>query len=104
MEYEARYVFIQPPSTEVLAARLREGGRSAEEADAAVARAAEDIEHGKAGGYDKLIVNDDVDTACKDLEDFIYGREEPASLTNGVPGTDADAKAVDGVDSNGATA
>ena len=82
MGYEARYVFIQAPSTEVLLSRLQEQGRSAEEAQAA-ASAAETLNNAKPEGFDKVIVNGDLASACGSLEAFIYGMEEKPQLTNG---------------------
>ncbi|KAI0181635.1 guanylate kinase [Hypoxylon sp. FL1284] len=71
---EARYVFIKPPSFEELERRLR--GRGTEDEASVVKRlnrAKDELEFAKTPGvHDILIVNDDIDTAYKELEDFIY--------------------------------
>lgn len=104
MAYEARFVFVQPPDTEALEARLREGGWSADEARALVARAAEDLEYGRSGAFDKIIVNDNLDTAAASLEAFVYGAGENKTLTNGVPAVDRGSEGVETAEGNGATA
>lgn len=84
MRFDARYVFIEPPSVETLEGRLRESGAAAEEVTAAMSGVAQDMEHAKSAGFDKTIVNQDLEAACKSLEEFIYGMEEEAeNLTNG---------------------
>lgn len=71
---EARYVFVKPPSFEELEKRLR--GRGTETEESVVKR----LEQAKVelkfadtpGVHDIIIVNDDVEKAYKELEDFIY--------------------------------
>ncbi|KAG6235469.1 hypothetical protein E4U25_004761 [Claviceps purpurea] len=70
----ARYIFIAPPSLSALEARLR--GRGTED-EASVqkrlAQAHKELEFSKTPGvHDKIIVNDDLDTAYKELEEYIY--------------------------------
>ncbi|KAG6027887.1 hypothetical protein E4U41_000815 [Claviceps citrina] len=70
----ARYIFIAPPSLSALEARLR--GRGTED-EASVqkrlAQAHQELEFSKTPGvHDKIIVNDDLDAAYKELEDYIY--------------------------------
>ncbi|KAI1471088.1 guanylate kinase [Daldinia caldariorum] len=71
---EARYVFIKPPSFEELERRLR--GRGTEDEDSIVKRlnqAKLELEYADTPGvHDIIIVNDDVEKAYKELEDFIY--------------------------------
>jgi guanylate kinase len=71
---EARYVFIQPPSFEALEQRLR--GRGTETEDAVQKRLAQaklELEFAKTPGvHDIIIVNDDLDKAYKELEDYVY--------------------------------
>jgi guanylate kinase len=70
----ARYVFIAPPSLEALEARLR--GRGTENEASVQKRlnqAHNELEFSKTPGvHDKIIVNDDLDKAYKDLEEYIY--------------------------------
>jgi len=82
MEFEARFVFVQPPSTETLAARLREGGKSEQKAQALATAAVEDLEYGKSEAFDQVILNNSLEEAAAGLEAFIYGTDEP-KLTNG---------------------
>lgn len=70
---EARYVFIQPPSIEILEQRLR--GRGTEREDdiqRRLTQARNEIEYAKTGVHDKIIVNDDLQTAYRELEDFVF--------------------------------
>ncbi|KAL7624179.1 guanylate kinase [Parahypoxylon ruwenzoriense] len=71
---EARFVFIKPPSFEELERRLR--GRGTEDEASIVKRldqAKLELEYANTPGvHDFIIVNDDVDKAYKELEDFVY--------------------------------
>lgn len=76
---DARYVFIKPPSLHTLETRLRNRGTENEvNIRERVTQARVEVEYAEteAGVYDKTIVNDDLDTAYKELEEFVYG---PAS-------------------------
>ncbi|KAI0180107.1 THO complex subunit 1 transcription elongation factor-domain-containing protein [Hypoxylon sp. FL1284] len=88
--YGARFVFISPPTTEELEARLKKAGMSEEDIQSALKSAEEDVEDAKSseGKYDATITNGDTEEAYKSLEAFIYG----------------DAKETNGVDGNGAAA
>lgn len=72
--FPARYVFVAPPSLEVLEARLR--GRGTESEDSVRQRleqAGKELEYAKTPGvHDITIVNDDLEAAYKQLEDFVY--------------------------------
>jgi guanylate kinase len=72
--FPARYVFIAPPSEEELEKRLR--GRGTESGDSMRRRLAQaklELEFAKTPGiHDKTIVNDDLEKAYKELEDFVY--------------------------------
>ncbi|KAI1771287.1 THO complex subunit 1 transcription elongation factor-domain-containing protein [Hypoxylon cercidicola] len=82
--YNARFVFISPPTTEELEARLRKAGASEEHVQSALKAAEEHIEHAKTEGqYDTIIINDDIEEAYKSLEAFIYGSVEGANGVNG---------------------
>lgn len=70
----ARFVFIAPPSEEELERRLR--GRGTDKEDAVLKRLAQaklELEYAKTPGvHDKIIVNNDLETAYKELEEFVY--------------------------------
>ncbi|KAG6060178.1 hypothetical protein E4U17_004851 [Claviceps sp. LM77 group G4] len=74
----ARYIFIAPPSLSALEARLR--GRGTEDETSVqkrLAQAHKELEFSKTPGvHDKIIVNDDLDTAYKELEEYIYNAAE----------------------------
>jgi guanylate kinase len=69
-----RFVFIAPPNFEELEKRLR--GRGTEDEDSVTRRleqAKKELEYSHTPGvHDIVIVNDDLDTAYKALEDFVY--------------------------------
>lgn len=70
----ARYVFIKPPSLAVLEARLRSRGTESEEdVQRRLARAKIELEYAETPGvHDKIIINDDLERACRELEGFAY--------------------------------
>ncbi|KAI0476690.1 THO complex subunit 1 transcription elongation factor-domain-containing protein [Xylaria cf. heliscus] len=72
--FSARVVFIASPSLEALEARIRKDeGLSEEEIQGKLKAAQEEIDQsGSSDLYDKLITNDDLETAYKELEEFIY--------------------------------
>ena len=69
----ALFIFIQPPSIEELERRLVV--RASEPQDAIKSRletAKKELEYAKLeGSHDKVIINDDVDKAYAELEEFI---------------------------------
>ncbi|CEJ00582.1 Putative Guanylate kinase [Rhizopus microsporus] len=69
-----KYIFIRPPSFDILEQRLR--GRGTEKEEAIMARlnaAREELEYGATpGAYDHVIVNDDLDTAYDSLKKAIF--------------------------------
>lgn len=71
---DARFVFVKPPSFEALEQRLR--GRGTEDESAIIKRleqARKELEYADTPGvHDIIIVNDDVDIAYKELEDYVY--------------------------------
>ena len=71
-----RFVFLRPPNSEVLEARLR--GRGTED-EASVQRrlvhAKAELEFAEAGGHDKIVTNDDLERAFQGLEEFIFDVE-----------------------------
>lgn len=73
-DLDPRYVFILPPSLEELERRLRGRGTETEEnVQRRLARAREEIAFAEEGGFDKLIVNTDIEEAYRELEGWIYG-------------------------------
>ena len=73
---DARYVFIKPPSLEILEARLR--GRGTENEGSIqnrIAQAQVELQFidSQSDRHDKIIVNDNIETAYQELEGFIFG-------------------------------
>ncbi|KAI1491955.1 guanylate kinase [Biscogniauxia mediterranea] len=71
---DARFVFVKPPSFEELERRLRGRGTESEEAVAKrLAQARLELEYADTPGvHDIIIVNDDIDAAYRQLEEFVY--------------------------------
>lgn len=71
-ELNARFVFLQPPSVEILEKRLRGRGTDKEEAiQERLAQASKEIEYSKTPGvHDKIIINDDLETAWEEFRKF----------------------------------
>jgi guanylate kinase len=69
----SRFVFIQPPSLQVLEARLRGRGSDDEQAIKARLEAAQrELAYAEQpGAHDKVIVNDSLDKAYTELESFV---------------------------------
>lgn len=92
-DLNARFVFLQPPSIEVLEQRLRGRGTDKEEAiQERLAQAKHEMEFAKQpGSHDKIIVNDDLEKAWQEFGDFCVppevaggqGDTGPASKTLG---------------------
>ncbi len=82
-----RFVFIRPPSSEVLEARLR--GRGTED-EASVQRrllhARAELEFAEAGGHDKIITNDDLERAFQELEEFVFDVDASGDQTDNIRG------------------
>ncbi|KID76740.1 Guanylate kinase [Metarhizium brunneum] len=70
----ARYIFIAPPSLETLEARLRGRGTENEASiQKRLNQANNELEFSKTPGvHDKIIINDDLDKAYNELEEYIY--------------------------------
>ncbi|OAA63046.1 guanylate kinase [Cordyceps fumosorosea ARSEF 2679] len=70
----ARYVFVAPPSLEQLEKRLRGRGTENEASvQKRLAQANNELEYSKTPNvHDLIVVNDDLETAYKELEAFIY--------------------------------
>lgn len=69
----ARFLFIMPPSLEILETRLRGRGTDTEEAiQKRLEAAKEEIEYAKTpGAHDMILVNDDLDTSSRLLLEFV---------------------------------
>ena len=72
-DIDARYVFIKPPSFEALEARLRRRGTEKEGSiQKRLARARAEIEYSDMPGvHDIIIVNDDLERAFRELDEFV---------------------------------
>ncbi|CAG8949497.1 hypothetical protein HYFRA_00007727 [Hymenoscyphus fraxineus] len=74
----ARYIFIAPPSMTILEQRLR--GRGTEKEDSIQKRllqAKNELEYSKTEGvHDIIIVNDDLEKAYKEMEEFIFAAKK----------------------------
>eukprot|EP00042_Codosiga_hollandica_P043683 m.417968 g.417968 ORF g.417968 m.417968 type:complete len:225 (-) comp56621_c0_seq7:1639-2313(-) len=72
-DLNARFIFIAPPSLEALEKRLRVRGTETEDSLAArLGNAKREMDYGNTpGNFDKVIINDDIDTAYAELVDFL---------------------------------
>jgi guanylate kinase len=72
-DLNARFLFLSPPSLEELERRLR--GRGTESEDSLgqrLAQARNELEYAQQpGAHDKIVVNDDLETAYSDLRDWV---------------------------------
>ncbi|TQS32922.1 hypothetical protein Golomagni_06749 [Golovinomyces magnicellulatus] len=71
---DARYIFIAPPSLEILESRLRGRGTETEESiQKRLAQARNELEYAETPGvHDFILVNDDLDQAYAKLEEYVY--------------------------------
>ncbi|KAI9255218.1 guanylate kinase [Phascolomyces articulosus] len=69
-----RYIFVRPPTLEVLEQRLRGRGTETEEAVTARLEASQrELEYGDTpGAYDRIVINDDLESAYKSLKSAIF--------------------------------
>ena len=72
--FEARYIFIRPPSLQALEERLRNRGTESDrDVEKRLAQAKIEMEYADSeDAYDKIIVNDDFDKAFEELDGFVY--------------------------------
>jgi guanylate kinase len=69
----ARYVFIAPPSAAELEKRLRGRGTESEKSvQDRLEKAKVELAFAETGVHDKIIVNEDLEKAYKELKDFVY--------------------------------
>lgn len=73
-----KFLFLAPPSVEVLEQRLRGRGTDTEEAiQKRLNQAKVEMDFAKTGAiHEKVVVNDDLDKAYKEVRDFIVGPDE----------------------------
>ncbi|MCJ1377691.1 hypothetical protein MMC17_000787 [Xylographa soralifera] len=81
-DLHARFLFLSPPSLEVLEKRLRGRGTETEDSlQKRLTQAEAEMAYAKGEGvHDKVVVNDDLDRAYKELEEWVvdggrYGSE-----------------------------
>ncbi|KAI9298639.1 guanylate kinase [Neoconidiobolus thromboides FSU 785] len=74
---DARFIFISPPSIEILEQRLRSRGTETEEAIQNRLKASKaELDYSKEpNAHDCIIVNDDLDKAYSKLKNFIFNNE-----------------------------
>lgn len=72
-DLNARFLFLAPPSLEELETRLRGRGTETDESlRKRLEQARNELEFSRQpGSHDKIVVNNDMDTAYKDLRDWI---------------------------------
>lgn len=72
--FSPKYLFIAPPSLEILQQRLiQRGTETPESIERRSRNAAKELEYGlQPGNFDKIIVNDDLDQACHDFREAIH--------------------------------
>jgi guanylate kinase len=77
-DLNAKFVFVKPPSVEELEKRLRGRGTETEEAvQKRLDQALKELEFAQTPGiHDKIIVNDDLDRAYKELDEYIMAQLE----------------------------
>lgn len=73
---DIRSVFIMPPSMKELEERLRSRDNESEEGvQKRLTQAKIEIEYANTPGFhDTIIINDDLDKACEELERFIFNK------------------------------
>ncbi len=73
-DLNARFLFLAPPSLEILEKRLR--GRATENEEGLRRRldqARREMEFSQTpGAHDRIVVNDDLETAYRELRDFVF--------------------------------
>lgn len=73
-DLKCKFLFLQPPSVEVLEQRLRGRATDKEEAiQKRLAQAKNEMEYAKTGVHDKIVVNDDLEKAYQEVKEFCVG-------------------------------
>jgi len=73
-----RFLFLQPPSMEILEKRLRSRATDKEEAILKrlnQAKVEMEFAHSGQAPHDKIVINDDLDKAYKEVKEFVVGSE-----------------------------
>jgi len=72
--FQPKYIFIAPPSMEILLERLKgRGTESAESLQKRTQNAKEEVEYGMAeGNFDKILINNDLEEAFKEFEAAVH--------------------------------
>jgi len=72
-ELDAKFIFIAPPSVDVLRERLLgRGTETSETLERRFQNAKAELEYGmKPGNFDAIVINDDLDKACEEFEKII---------------------------------
>ncbi|CAF9931929.1 MAG: hypothetical protein HETSPECPRED_008220 [Heterodermia speciosa] len=80
-QLNARFLFLSPPSLEILEQRLRGRGTDSEEAvQKRLKQAESEMDFAKEEGiHDKVVVNDDLDVAYKAVENWIVNEGQDGS-------------------------
>lgn len=75
-DLNARFLFLSPPSLEELRKRLEgRGTETAESLSKRLGAAEKEMEYAKTGAHDKIIINDDLNKAYKEMKEFIFSEE-----------------------------
>jgi guanylate kinase len=76
-DLNARFLFLAPPSIEELERRLRSRGTETEESiRKRVEQAKKEMEYAaNEGSHEKVVVNDDLETAYREMEEWIMAGE-----------------------------
>jgi len=72
-DLNAKFIFLKPPSLAILEDRLKNrGSETADSLQKRLAQAEKELEYAEQpGAHDKIIVNEDLDTAFKELDAYI---------------------------------
>lgn len=71
----AKFVFVKPPSIDELERRLRSRGSEKEEAiQARLRQSIAELAYADTDAHDRVIVNDDIETAYSQLEEYIMAQ------------------------------
>ena len=81
-DLDARFLFLQPPSVEILEQRLRGRGTDSEEAiKQRLAQAKNELEYAQTpGAHDKIIVNDDLEKAWTEFKEFCVPEDARSTI------------------------
>ncbi|CAM1509540.1 Fc.00g032790.m01.CDS01 [Cosmosporella sp. VM-42] len=71
--FDARYVFVAPPDKDVLKKRLEDRGTETGKAiKDRLDQADKELDWAKEASFDKILINDDLKKAFKELDDWVY--------------------------------